>query len=62
MFKSRQSLESNWGPCGRKEEILPTAPTTPYPAWQRFFPPLKRRKRNLCMELLDAVQKFGRIN
>ena len=27
-----------------------------------FFPPLKRRKRNLCTDLLDAVQKFGRIN
>ena len=27
-----------------------------------FFPPLKRRKRNLCTDLLDAVQKFGQIN
>ena len=24
-----------------------------------FFPPLKRRKRNLCTDLLDAIQKFG---
>ena len=28
-FKSRQSRGSIWGPCGRKAEILPTAPTTP---------------------------------
>ena len=33
-----------------------------YPAWQRFFPSLKRRKRNLCTDLLDAVQNFRRIN
>ena len=26
IFKSWQSRGSNWGPCGRKAEILPTAP------------------------------------
>ena len=33
-----------------------------YPAWQRFFSPSKEKKRNLCTDLLDAVQKFGQIN
>ena len=28
-FKSWQMLELNWGPCGRKAVILPTAPATP---------------------------------
>ena len=27
MFESRQSQESNWGPCGGKAHILQTAPT-----------------------------------
>ena len=29
IFQFRQSRGSNWGPCGRKAEILPTAPTIP---------------------------------
>ena len=35
MFKSRQSLGSNWGPCRRKA----TASTTPAKVyyWMRFF-------------------------
>ena len=27
IFKSEQSRGSNWGPCGRKAEILPTTAT-----------------------------------
>ena len=29
IFKFQQSGGSNWGPCGRKAEILPTSQTTP---------------------------------
>ena len=29
IFESRQKPVSNWVPCGRKAEILPSAPTAP---------------------------------